>query len=227
MEDIGSLFDSISNRYDRFNHVASCGIDRLWRRQAINSLPRCGRVLDVAAGTADLSIATVKRGKAERVVGIDISEGMLEVGRQKVSKLGLDGAIELQVADCAELPFADNSFDAITCGYGVRNFAQLDRSLSEMFRVLKHGGQLRILEFTYPQNKVVRFFYDFYFTRIVPRIGRRITDNADAFVYFMNSVKGFAKGRDFLAILERNGFVDTSYKSQTFGISTLYLGCKR
>ena len=227
MEDIGSLFDSISNRYDRFNHVASLGIDRLWRRKAISSLPRKLNVLDVAAGTADVSIGLVKQGRASSVVGIDISEGMLEVGRKKVAKVGMEGIVDLIVADCAELPFADSSFDAVTCAYGVRNFAKLDQSLAEMYRVLKHGGQLRILEFTYPQNKFVRFFYDLYFTRIVPRIGRRITDNADAFVYFMNSVKGFAKGRDFLAILERNGFVDTNYKPQTFGISTLYSGCKR
>ena len=140
---------------------------------------------------------------------------------------GLSDKIELRVADCASLPFDDNTFDAVTCGYGVRNFAELDRSLTEIFRVLKPGGQLRILEFTYPTNKLVRFFYDFYFTRIVPRIGKKLTDNGEAFVYFMNSVKSFAKGRDFIAILEKNGFSDTSFKSQTFGISTLYKGCKR
>ena len=159
MEDVGSLFDSISRRYDRFNHVASLGIDRLWRRRAISSLPRKLNVLDVAAGTADVSIGLVKQGRASSVVGIDISEGMLEVGRKKVAKAGLDGIVELVVADCAELPFADNSFDAVTCAYGVRNFAQLDRGLAEMYRVLKHGGQLRILEFTYPQNRFVRFFW--------------------------------------------------------------------
>ena len=109
----------------------------------------------------------------------------------------------------------------------MRNFAELDRSLTEIFRVLKPGGQLRILEFTYPTNKFVCFFYDFYFTRIVPRIGKKLTDNGEAYIYFMNSVKSFAKGRDFIAILEKNGFSDTSFKSQTFGISTLYKACKR
>lgn len=227
MENIGSLFDSISYRYDRFNHTASMGIDRLWRRRAVRSLPDCQLVLDVAAGTADLCIETIRQGKSQKVVGVDISEGMLDVGREKVLRKGLSDKIELRVADCASLPFDDNTFDAVTCGYGVRNFAELDRSLTEIFRVLKPGGQLRILEFTYPTNKLVRFFYDFYFTRIVPRIGKKLTDNGEAYIYFMNSVKSFAKGRDFIAILEKNGFSDTSFKSQTFGISTLYKACKR
>lgn len=227
MENIGSLFDSISYRYDRFNHTASMGIDRLWRRRAVRSLPDCQLVLDVAAGTADLCIETIRQGKSQKVVGVDISEGMLDVGREKVLRKGLSDKIELRVADCASLPFDDNTFDAVTCGYGVRNFAELDRSLTEIFRVLKPGGQLRILEFTYPTNKLVRFFYDFYFTRIVPRIGKKLTDNGEAYIYFMNSVKSFAKGREFLDILERNGFSDTSFKSQTFGISTLYKACKR
>lgn len=227
MENIGSLFDSISYRYDRFNHTASMGIDRLWRRRAVRSLPDCQLVLDVAAGTADLCIETIRQGKSQKVVGVDISEGMLDVGREKVLWKGLSDKIELRVADCAHLPFDDNTFDAVTCGYGVRNFAELDRSLTEIFRVLKSGGQLRILEFTYPTNKLVRFFYDFYFTRIVPRIGKKLTDNGEAYIYFMNSVKSFAKGRDFIAILEKNGFSDTSFKSQTFGISTLYKACKR
>lgn len=227
MENIGSLFDSISSRYDRFNHTASMGIDRLWRRRAVRSLPDCQLVLDVAAGTADLCIETIRQGKSQKVVGVDISEGMLDVGREKVLRKGLSDKIELRVADCASLPFDDNTFDAVTCGYGVRNFAELDRSLTEIFRVLKSGGQLRILEFTYPTNKLVRFFYDFYFTRIVPRIGKKLTDNGEAYIYFMNSVKSFAKGREFLDILERNGFSDTSFKSQTFGISTLYKACKR
>ena len=227
MKDIGKLFDSISNRYDRFNHTASMGIDRCWRRRAVRSLPSCELVLDVAAGTADLSIEAIKQRKSQKVVGVDISEGMLDVGREKVRRKGMSDKVELRVADCAHLPFDDNTFDAVTCGYGVRNFAELDQSLAEIFRVLKPGGQLRILEFTYPTNKLVRFFYDFYFTRIVPRIGRRLTDNGDAFIYFMNSVKSFAKGREFLDILERNGFSDTSFKSQTFGISTLYKACKR
>ena len=227
MTDIGKLFDSISNRYDRFNHTASMGIDRCWRRRAVRSLPDCQLVLDVAAGTADLCIETIRKGKSQKVVGVDISKGMLDVGREKVLRKGLSDKIELRVADCAHLPFDDNTFDAVTCGYGVRNFAELDRSLTEIFRVLKSGGQLRILEFTYPTNKLVRFFYDFYFTRIVPRIGKKLTDNGEAYIYFMKSVKCFAKGRDFIAILEKNGFSDTSFKSQTFGISTLYKACKR
>ena len=146
MENIGSLFDSISSRYDRFNHTASMGIDRIWRRQTVKSLPKCELVLDVAAGTADLCIETIRQGKSQKVVGVDISEGMLEVGREKVRRKGFSDKVELLVADCAHLPFDENTFDAVTCGYGVRNFAELDQSLAEIFRVLKPGGEFVILE---------------------------------------------------------------------------------
>jgi demethylmenaquinone methyltransferase/2-methoxy-6-polyprenyl-1,4-benzoquinol methylase len=135
--------------------------------------------------------------------------------------------VTLQHADCAQLPFADGTFDAITCGYGVRNFAQLDQSLAEMYRVLRPGGQLRILEFTYPTNPLIRFFYDFYLTRVMPRIGKRLTQQGDSFVYFMNSIKRFDKGNAFLAHLEKVGFAETRYKQQTFGISSLYMACKK
>jgi len=226
MENIGKLFDGISNQYDRFNHVTSMGIDRCWRRQAVRSLPLCQRVLDVASGTADFAIEAVKRGKAQEVVGIDLSEGMMQVGRRKLTKMGLQERVTLMQADCAKLPFEDNTFDAITCGYGVRNFAMLDESLAEMHRVLKPGGELRILEFTYPTNPVVRALYDFYFTHVMPMLGRLIAHDTGAFVYFMNSVKQFCKGQAFVEHLEKAGFVDTGYRPQTFGISTLYSGRK-
>ncbi len=227
MDHIDQLFDGISNQYDRFNHIASLGIDRRWRRQAIGSLPVCHDLLDVAVGTGDLSIEALRQQRVSRVVGIDISDGMMQVAAAKLQRLGLQEQVSLQHADCAQLPFPDNSFDAITCGYGVRNFAQLDQSLAEMYRVLRPGGQLRILEFTYPTNPMVRFFYDFYLTRIMPRIGSRLTQQGSSYVYLMNSIKRFDKGPAFLAHLDKVGFVDTRFKKQTFGISSLYMACKK
>ncbi len=227
MEHIERLFDGISNRYDRFNHLASMGIDRRWRRQAVKSLSGGGMLLDVAVGTGDLAIEVLRQGKAEKVVGIDISDGMMEVAKAKINRLGLDGKVELLHADCAQLPFADNSFDAVTCGYGVRNFELLDQSLAEMHRVLRPGGELRILEFTYPTQGAIRLLYDFYLTKVMPRIGKRLTHQGESFVYFMNSIKRFDKGDAFLAHLESVGFAEGCFVQQTFGISSLYMACKK
>lgn len=227
MDYIDKLFDGISARYDRFNHITSLGIDRLWRRQAVRSLPACQQLLDVAVGTGDLAIEALRQRKALQVTGIDISDGMMQVAGAKLRRRGLDQKVLLQHADCAELPFADASFDAITCGYGVRNFAQLDQSLAEMHRVLRPGGELRILEFAYPTNPIIRFLYDFYLTKVMPRIGKRLTRQGESFVYFMNSIKRFDKGEAFLAHLRGVGFADCRFKRQTFGISTLYIACKR
>ena len=226
MENIGKLFDGISNNYDRFNHLSSMGIDRRWRRQAVETLPQCSNILDVATGTADYAIEAVLRAKADHVTGIDISDGMLALGRKKVARRGMEGRIELLHADVAELPFEDESFDAVTCGYGVRNFAKLQQSLAEMLRVLKPGGQLRILEFTYPTNPVVKWGYNLYFTHVMPIIGRSLTHDKEAFNYFMHSVKSFPKREAFVEILIQAGFGEATYRSQTFGISSLYTASK-
>lgn len=227
MEHIDKLFDGISNQYDRFNHITSLGIDRLWRRQAIGTLCECGDLLDVAVGTGDLAIEALRQHKVRRVVGIDISEGMMRVAAEKLCRKGYRDSVVLQHADCAALPFPDASFDAITCGYGVRNFAQLDRSLGEMFRVLRPGGQLRILEFAYPTNPIVRTVYDCYLTKVMPRIGKCLTQQESSFVYFMESIKRFDKGTAFLERLERAGFSDARLRRQTLGISTIYIACKK
>lgn len=227
MENISKLFDSISNRYDRFNHITSLGIDRIWRRQAVRSLPFGEKVLDVAAGTADLSIELIRQGKAHQVVGVDISEGMMEIGREKIEKEKMGNSISLLYADCAQLPFQDNTFDAITCAYGARNFQQLTKSLQEMLRVLKPGGSLLIVEFSYPTLPVVRQAYDLYFTHLMPLIGKLLTGDDKPFRYFLGSVKAFAKGEDFLQMLRETGFSETRYTNQTFGISTYYSACKR
>lgn len=222
MKNIGNLFDSISSRYDRFNHLTSLGIDRLWRRQAVTSLPCSENLLDVASGTADFAIEAARQHKAARIVGIDLSEGMLSVGRRKVQKKNLQHLISLYREDCCALPYDDASFDAVTCGYGVRNFDQLAQGLAEIYRVMKPGAQLRVLEFGYPSNPFIRFFYNLYFTYVMPLVGRLLTSDRGAFRYFTGSVKRFATEVDFSDCLRQAGFRNVSVRRQTFGISMLY-----
>ena len=227
-KNIGSLFDHIAGHYDDLNHILSLDIDKVWRRQGVRSLPDGSSCcLDVATGTADLAIALVRRGKAKSVVGIDLSSEMMRIGAEKVAACGFSDAITFQLADCAELPFDDESFDVVTCSYGVRNFARLDESLREMCRVLRPGGELMILEFAYPSNPVIRALYDFYFTRLLPLVGRIISHDRSAYDYLPASVKKFIYGREFTQHLEDAGFVETSFKSQTFGISMLYKAKKQ
>ena len=227
-ENIGSLFDGISNHYDRFNALSSMGIDHCWRRQAVKQLPEnCEKLLDVATGTADLAITAMKKKRAKSIIGVDLSEGMMAVGREKVAKHGMSDSIVLQQANCEALPFEDATFDAIICGYGVRNFANLEGSLAEMSRVLKPNGKVLIMEFSYPTNWFIRGIYNFYFSHILPLIGKLVVKDGSAMKYFVNSVKQFAKGDAFVAYLKKAGFVDTTYKNQTFGISVMYSGWKR
>lgn len=226
MENIGSLFDSISNKYDAFNHLTSFGIDYCWRRQAVKSLSKCDNVLDVAVGTGDFSIEILRQHKAQHINGIDLSEGMLAVGKRKLERKNLISKVDLLKCNCAQLPFNDATFDAITCGYGVRNFDQLEQCLREMYRVLKPEGELIILEFGYPKNPFIRAIYNFYFSYCMPVIGRMMTKDKDAFRYFMASVKGFYKGQALVDKLSEAGFVKGEYKYQTFGISILYKASK-
>ncbi|MCQ2337961.1 MAG: bifunctional demethylmenaquinone methyltransferase/2-methoxy-6-polyprenyl-1,4-benzoquinol methylase UbiE [Paludibacteraceae bacterium] len=224
---IGELFDRIAGHYDGLNHLLSLNVDKRWRRQAVRSLPGNSQsCLDVATGTGDLAIAIVRAGKAQNVTGIDLSDNMMAVGKRKVASLNLSDKITFLHADCASLPFDDDTFNAVTCSYGVRNFAQLDKSLSEMYRVTAPGGELRILEFAYPTSFVMRHLYDFYFTRLLPVVGRIVSHDSSAYDYLPRSVKGFIWGDDFLSHLRKAGFSATSFKSQTFGISMLYKATK-
>lgn len=222
-KNIGSLFDRIALHYDDLNHILSLNVDKLWRRQGIRSLAATyDFCLDVATGTADLALALVRGGKARKVIGIDLSSEMMRVGEDKVARQNLSHAITFQLADCAELPFADASFDLVTCSYGVRNFARLDESLREMYRVLRPGGELMILEFAYPSNPFVRTLYDFYFTRILPMVGKLVSKDESAYEYLPTSVRHFIYGAEFTSHLVAAGFSDPSYTSQTFSISMLY-----
>ena len=225
---IGHLFDHIAKHYDTLNHLLSLNVDKHWRRQAVRSLPdSAGLCLDVATGTGDLAIAIIRSGKAAKVIGVDLSENMMKIGEAKVADAGLSSQITFRKEDCANLPFASETFDVVTCSYGVRNFAELEKSLSEMYRVLVPGGELRILEFAYPSNIFMRAMYDLYFSHILPLIGWGVSHDHTAYNYLPHSVKGFMWGNDFVARLRSAGFENASFTSQTFGISMLYKANKK
>lgn len=223
---IGKLFDRIARTYDRFNHVTSLGIDIYWRRVAIRGLRPVSRMLDVAIGTADVAIMALRKGKAQYVTGIDLSTEMMAIGQQKATRAGVGEKIEFVAGSAQEMPFADQSFEALTCAYGVRNFSDLDAGLREMYRVLEPGGQLAILEFSYPSNPVIRWAYDLYFSHLMPVIGRVISKDASAYTYFLNSVKSFIWGEEMLSHLRAAGFANARYRTMTFGITTLYTATK-
>ncbi len=224
---VARMFDSISRRYDFLNHFLSLGIDILWRRKAISLLKdiRPKTLLDVATGTGDFSIEAL-RLKPEKVIGVDISEGMLEVGRQKIKGRKLDTRIELRSGDSENLPFQDNFFDAVIVAFGVRNFENLERGLAEMLRVVRPGGKVVILEFSRPSKFPMKQLYSVYFTTILPLIGRWISHDQAAYSYLPESVKAFPDGKDFIKILSDLGYKNPQCNPLTFGISSLYWGSK-
>lgn len=224
---VRSMFDSIAHRYNFLNHFLSFGIDFYWRRHAIRLLKpfHPQRILDIATGTGDLAIEALKLAPAE-VVGVDIAEEMMKLGREKLRRKGLDGAIKLQLANAEQLPFPDRSFDAVTVAFGVRNFENLEVGLSEMHRVLKPQGIAVILEFSRPRAFIIKQIYGFYLERIVPRLGGLISHHRDAYEHLRTSVQGFPDGGDFLKVLERCGFSGVNQHWLTFGIVSAYLGRK-
>jgi len=226
-EQVARMFNNISRRYDFLNHFLSLGIDRGWRRKAIEILRPFNpqHILDVATGTGDFAVQAISL-KPQKIVGVDISEGMLDVGKKKVKDKGLDGVVSLQYGDSENLPFGDNSFDAITVGFGVRNFEDLRRGLSEMHRVLKPGGKAVILEFSRPRSFPFKQVYNFYFSFILPRIGKMVSKDDSAYTYLPRSVESFPDGVDFLRILQDVGFKQNQCRSLTFGVSSIYTGTK-
>ena len=181
-------------------------------------------VLDVAIGTADLTIEMLRRGKAEEVTGIDLSDKMMEIGAEKCEERGLQ--VEFLHGNAQEMEFADNSFDGVTCAFGCRNFSDLDAGLREMYRVLNPGGQVTILEFSYPSNRLVRALYDIYFTRVLPWIGRVVSRDKTAYTYLNKSVKSFCWGETFIQHLHDAGFTDEHFTTLSFGIATIYTAIK-
>lgn len=226
-EQVRRMFDNISPRYDFLNHFLSLGIDRGWRRKAIAKL-RPGRprlILDVATGTGDFAIQAMTLNP-DRVIGIDISEGMLDRGRAKLAERRLTGKVELLSGDSENIPFEGNKFDAITVGFGVRNFENLEKGLREIYRVLKPGGTLVVLEFSQPRMFPFKQAYQFYFQHILPRVGRIVSRDRAAYDYLPESVKAFPDGNAFTEILNRIGFNSTTCTPLTFGISSIYTGEK-
>lgn len=226
---VESMFNGIAPKYDFLNHVLSFGIDRLWRNRLIKDLlsNKPSRVLDVATGTADLAISLVRKNSNTTVVGVDIAENMLSFGRVKLAKKSLQNRIELQKASSQSLPFDDNFFDASMVAFGVRNFEDPVKGLREMLRVTKPGGTIHVLEFTTPKPLIVRVVYRFYFLRILPWIGRMISGHKTAYTYLPNSVEAFKEREDFLDLLEQAGYVNSSYKLQSFGIAAIYKAYKQ
>ena len=224
-EEIEEMFDAIAPRYDLLNMVLSAGIDRTWRRKAINWLAehKPKRILDIATGTADLAIESM-RLQPEKVVGIDIAEEMLKHGRVKIADSDLDEYITLQRGDAEKLPFSDSQFDAAVVAFGVRNFEDLGKGLSNVFRVLKHNGTLIILEFSQPRKFPVKQFYSFYSKTLLPFIGRIISKDSGAYSYLPESIAAFPHGEEFLQIMSKAGYTDVEQKKLTFGIASLYKG---
>lgn len=227
-EQVEGMFDQIAPRYDFLNRLLSARIDLLWRKKAIAMLPSSARckLLDLATGTADMAIMAAKRFPGMRITGADISAGMLALGRKKVEKEQLKGRIELLQADSASLPFNEGSFDACTIAFGVRNFENLQKGISEMHRVLNRGGKLIVLEFSRPKTKLIRKLYDVYMQRIASRVGRYFTNNACAYEYLEESVRKFPEGQAFTEILTRCGFKDATVKPMTFGVCSIYCATK-
>ncbi|MDY6373025.1 MAG: bifunctional demethylmenaquinone methyltransferase/2-methoxy-6-polyprenyl-1,4-benzoquinol methylase UbiE [Bacteroidales bacterium] len=223
---IGALFNRIAGSYDKLNHLLSLGIDRRWRRRAVDNLKYSGKVLDVAIGTADLALEIMHKGKADMVTGIDLSDEMMRIGAEKVERLGYGGKIVFEKANALDMPYPDESFDTVTCAFGVRNFSDLDKGLSEMYRVMKKGGQLCIIELSYPENKLVAAIYDFYFSMILPKIGGAISNDKPAYTYLNKSVKHFIWGEKMKERLQAAGFKYVGYRPMTFGIATLYMAGK-
>jgi len=226
-QQVEQMFDNIAPKYDFLNHFLSLGIDRIWRRKAVRMLKtyKPGKLLDVASGTGDFAVAAVKSGASE-IVGFDLSAEMIKVGQQKVKQLSLDHLISFQKGDSEKMPFEDASFDAITVGFGVRNFENLEAGLDEFFRVLKKGGVAVVLEFSKPRHFPFRQLYKFYFFKILPFVGGLISKDADAYGYLPESVMAFPDGDDFLNILKQRGFESVSQKRLTFGIATIYMAVK-
>ncbi len=226
-EQVARMFDSISGNYDFLNHFLSLGIDIRWRKKAVKLLApgKPKLILDVATGTGDFAVETLKLNP-DKVIGIDISEGMLEVGRKKMKDRGYDSIIELLSGDSENLPFEENKFDAVVVAFGVRNFENMEKGLAEMYRVLKPGGRMVVLEFSKPKMFPFKQLYNFYFNFILPKIGKLISRDPAAYTYLPESVQAFPDGDSFVGILNRIGFKDTLCKPLTLGISSLYTGIK-
>ena len=227
-EQVAIMFDQIAPKYDFLNRFLSAGIDIYWRKKALSILKKHNpeQILDIATGTADLAIMAAKILRPKKIIGIDISEGMLSLGRKKITATGLDTVIELQSGDSESIRFADNTFDAATVSFGVRNFQHLEQGMQEINRVLKQGGKLLVLEFSRPSLPIVKQLYSFYMGLVSPLLGRLFSKNKTAYQYLNDSVQKFPEGKDFIAVLEKTGFRNSSFKRLSLGICSIYISEK-
>ncbi|ANI87965.1 bifunctional demethylmenaquinone methyltransferase/2-methoxy-6-polyprenyl-1,4-benzoquinol methylase [Arachidicoccus ginsenosidimutans] len=227
-EQVAEMFNDIATKYDFLNRFLSAGIDVSWRKKAIKRLENIApqKILDVATGTADVALMLNKMLQPEQIVGIDISEGMLKIGREKIEKAGLTNKIILQKGDSENLPFDDNSFDAVTVAFGVRNFQNLEKGVAEMWRVLRPNGKLIVLEFSRPKQKLFKSFYRFYMNVVTPNAGKIFSKNKDAYQYLNESVSKFPERDEFVKVLNGTKFKNTLYKPLTMGICCIYEGKK-
>lgn len=227
-EQVTEMFDNVAGKYDLLNHVLSGGIDIYWRKKALSMLKnnRNDLVLDIATGTGDLAIEANRILRPGKIIGVDISQGMLEEGRAKIRRLGLEEKIELQLGDSEKLLFDNNTFDTVIVSFGVRNFENLLKGLSDMNRVLKSGGTCMVVEFSKPKNYFFKQAYWFYSTKILPLIGKLISKDRSAYTYLPESVKAFPDGEDFLKVYREAGFKETRAVPLTFGICSVYIGKK-
>ena len=222
------MFDNIAPSYDKLNHRLSWNIDRGWRRKAIRQLAaeHPQQLLDIATGTGDFAIMAAKMLKPQRIVGADISEGMMEIGRRKVLQMNLQDTVTFEKQDCMSLDYPDGSFDAVTAAFGIRNFPDLDKGLREMCRVLRKGGQLSIVELTTPVSFPMKQLFSIYSHTVLPVYGRMISHDTSAYSYLTKTIEAFPQGEEMMGILKKAGFSQTSFKRLTFGICTMYYAVK-
>ncbi|MBC7451211.1 MAG: bifunctional demethylmenaquinone methyltransferase/2-methoxy-6-polyprenyl-1,4-benzoquinol methylase UbiE [Cytophagales bacterium] len=227
-EQVELMFNKISPKYDLLNKVLSLGIDKIWRKKALSLLKKDKPeyILDVATGTGDLAIQAAATLKPRSIIGIDIAEEMLQIGREKIMKQKLDNIIQLQQGDSEKIAFPDNTFDAVIVSFGVRNFEHLEIGLTEIQRVLKMGGKIMVLEFSKPVKTPFKQVYQFYFKNILPAVGKMVSKDTSAYTYLHDSANAFPDGQAFCAILEKVGFSIEHYKPFTFGVCTAYVGKK-
>lgn len=225
---VEEMFDNIASTYDTLNHRLSWNIDKSWRKKAIRRLAPFSpkTILDIATGTGDFAIMSAKMLLPKTLIGADISDKMMEIGRQKVKEEGLDGIISFQKEDCLNLTFPSNTFDAVTAAFGIRNFQDLERGLVEMYRVLKKGGHLCIIELTTPISFPMKQLFKVYSKVILPFYGRLISKDSSAYDYLNKTIAAFPQGETMMKILQKAGFAKTSFKRLTFGICTMYIAEK-
>ena len=228
-EKVREMFDHIAPTYDKLNHILSMNVDKRWRAQALREIVdgRVQRILDVACGTGDSTLSIAKAAAAgSEVVGVDISEGMMALVEGKAQKAGVADRIRLQVADGEALPYEDGGFDRVTCAFGIRNFEHKEEGLAEFLRVLRPGGKVVILELSVPQNRLVRWAYDLYFTKMLPRIGGAVSGDRAAYAYLPASVHNFPSPKDFCRTMEEAGFRNVTVRTFTGGLCRLFVGTR-